>query len=102
MRALVFIVVFALALPLIADTIYDPYGRYKGLLDDKGRFFDSHSGYKGKLTTEGGIYSPYGKFLGTIEPNGKIYDPHSRYKGQLNQGGKYFDSTGNFGGTISR
>ena len=36
---LIFIVVFALALPLFADTIYDPYGKYKGLLDDKSRFF---------------------------------------------------------------
>ena len=45
MRALIFIVVFAVALPLFADTIYDPYGKYKGLLDDKGRFFDSQGSY---------------------------------------------------------
>ena len=80
MRALIVIVILTFGCPIFADTIYDPYGRYKGLLDDKGRFFDSHGGYKGKLTTEGGIYSPYGKFLGTIEPNGKIYDPYGHIK----------------------
>ena len=52
MRALIFIVVLTLVLPLFADTIYDPYGKYKGLIDDKGRFFDSQGGYMGKLTTE--------------------------------------------------
>ena len=55
MKALIFIVILALALPLFADTIYDPNGKIKGLLDDKGRFLILKAA-KGKLTTEGGIY----------------------------------------------
>ena len=40
MKTLIFTAVLILILPLHANTIYDPYGRYKGILDNKGLFFE--------------------------------------------------------------
>ena len=85
-----------------ADSIYDPYGKYLGNVDDKGRFFNPYGKLQSKITKEGSISSPSGKLLGNMETSGKIYDPYGRYKGQIESSGKMFDSNGGFKGTINR